>query len=121
MRRGHAGGEASSAAILKPMVKMTCKKKKSWLSGLFRLLAAVLCGFLWRFQQTADDVISLLWGLLLDSRLFQHESFEVCACGKKKTSSCVRVPDSIVYVRQRGIYMCAACLDPPVQKSAWSL
>lgn len=47
------------------------------LTALFRLLAVALCGFLWKFQHKADDGISFLWRVLLDSRVFQHESFEV--------------------------------------------
>lgn len=50
---------------------------KSRLIGLFRLLAVALCGFLWIFQHKVDDGISLLWRVLLDNRVFQHESFEV--------------------------------------------
>lgn len=50
---------------------------KSRLIGLFRLLAVALCGFLRIFQHKVDDGISLLWRVLLDNRVFQHESFEV--------------------------------------------
>ena len=50
---------------------------KRRLTALFRLLAVALCGFLWKFQHKADDGISFLWRVLLDSRVFQHESFEV--------------------------------------------
>lgn len=52
--------------------------KKGRLTALFRVFAVALCGFLWTFQQKADHMISLLWQTLLDSWLFQHESFEVC-------------------------------------------
>lgn len=70
-----AGHSEDRRGILGLMIK-TLSKTLS-LTGLFRLLAVALCGFLWMFEQTADDVISLFWRVLLDSRLFQHESFEV--------------------------------------------
>eukprot|EP00903_Cladosiphon_okamuranus_P006554 g6402.t1 len=49
---------------------------KSSLVFLFRLLAVAFCGFLWAFQQDADYQLTRLWGALVESRLFQHESFE---------------------------------------------